>query len=179
MSSGAETLERQRQLVEPGDVIVVCGLPGVGKSTVSRAIAEVVDGEVFRTDVVRKDVVDDPQYTPAEKRRVYEELFDRAREHAESGRDVVLDGTYKRRTFRDRANELAEDLGSSFELVTVECDEAVVERRIREREDDASEADFDVYLQYKDEFEPIRRTHRSIDNSGDLEQTHRQVRRQF
>ncbi|NIS34441.1 MAG: AAA family ATPase, partial [Actinobacteria bacterium] len=87
-----------------------CGLPGVGKSTVSKAIAEAVDGEVLRTDVVRQEIVENPVYTAEEKRRVYEELFDRARDHLQGGRTVVLDGTYRRRTYRDRARELAADL---------------------------------------------------------------------
>lgn len=194
MSSGPDVLERERQVAddvaeEPpagrqpaeqaGDVIVVCGLPGVGKSTVSRAIADAVDGEVLRTDVIRQELVENPVYTAEEKRRVYEALFDRARDHAEAGRDVVLDGTYRRRAYRDRARDLADDLGADFRLVAVECDEDVVERRLGQREDDASEADFEVYREYRDSFEPLDGDHATVDNSGDLAATRRQVQRLF
>lgn len=179
MSTGTDALEEPRQVTEPGDVIVVCGLPGVGKSTVSRAIAEAVDGEVLRTDVIRQELVENPVYTAKEKRRVYEALFDRARDLTESGRTVVLDGTYRRQTYRDRAWELADELGANFEIVAVECDEPVVERRISERENDASEADFAVYRQYRDSFDPLEADHETVDNSGDLATTRQQVAELF
>lgn len=175
MSSGPDVLERQRDVAEPGDVIVVCGLPGVGKTTVARAVADVVGARVVRTDVVRQEVVENPVYTAEEKRRVYDAVFERALDHVEAGRTVVLDGTYRRRGYRDRARALAEALGAGFRLVAVECDETVVERRIDAREDDASEADFAVYQQYRDSFDPIERDHETVDNSGDLASTRRQV----
>ncbi|MFB6373868.1 MAG: iron-sulfur cluster assembly protein, partial [Bradymonadaceae bacterium] len=47
-----------------GNVLAVAsGKGGVGKSTVARAIAEAVDGEVLRTDVIRQEIVDNPVYT--------------------------------------------------------------------------------------------------------------------
>jgi predicted kinase len=179
MSSGQDVLEPQRAVAEPGDVIVVCGLPGVGKSTVSRAIADRLDATVLRTDVIRREIVDNPVYTAEEKRRVYDELFERAGEYAAAGHPVVLDGTYRRREYRDRAGDLADALGAAFHLVTVQCDEATVERRIAEREHDASEADFEVYRQYRDSFEPLERDHATIDTSGDLDATRRQVPQLF
>ncbi|MDZ7701575.1 MAG: AAA family ATPase [Halobacteriales archaeon] len=179
MASRGDAIQEQRQVVETGDVVVVCGLPGVGKSTVSRAIADAVDGVVLRTDVIRQEIVENPVYTAAEKRRVYDELFERAREHAGEGRTVVLDGTYRRRTYRDRARDLAAELDTGFDLVNVRCDEAVVEDRIAAREDDASEADFAVYEQYRDSFEPFVGDHLTVDNSGDLETTRRQVAQLF
>jgi predicted kinase len=179
MASRQEPIQEPQPTADTGEIIVVCGLPGVGKSTVARAIADAVDGEVLRTDVIRQQIVENPVYTAEEKRRVYEELFERARKHLTDGRSVVLDGTYRRRTYRDRARELAADLDTGFELVAVQCDEPVVERRIAEREDDASEADIEVYHQYRDSFEPFVGDHLTIDNSGDLETTQRQVARLF
>lgn len=179
MASGPDTLQQPRQRAETGDVIVVCGLPGVGKSTVAEAIAEAVDGAVLRTDVIRQELVENPVYTVAEKRRVYDALFQRARDHLTDGRPAVLDGTYRRRTYRDRARDLAAELDTGFELVAVVCDESVVERRIAEREDDASEADFAVYEQYRDSFDPFVGDHLTIDNSSDFETTRRQVAQLF
>lgn len=179
MASRQDVVQEQRQRAETGDVIVVCGLPGVGKSTVSKAIADAVDGEVLRTDVIRQEIVENPVYTAEEKRRVYDALFERAREHLTDGRTVVLDGTYRRRTYRDRARDLAADLDTGFDLVSVQCDESVVEHRIAERENDASEADFEVYRQYRDSFEPFVGDHLTIDNSGDFQTTRRQVAQLF
>ncbi|PSQ47007.1 kinase, partial [Halobacteriales archaeon SW_6_65_15] len=65
---------------ESPQLIVVCGLPGVGKTTVAEAIAERVDGRLLRTDVIRKEIISDPDYTAEESRMVYGELFERARQ---------------------------------------------------------------------------------------------------
>jgi len=160
-------------------VVVVCGLPGVGKTTVAEDVAERVDGRLLRTDVVRKELFPDPEYTAAEARRVYAEMFERARETIERGRNVVLDGTFRDERDRDRAAELSESLDAEFRLVKVECAESVVRERIRQREDDASDADFDVYAMYRDRFDPISGDHVTVDNSDGIEETAEQVAEVF
>jgi len=160
-------------------VVVVCGLPGVGKTTVAEDVADRVDGRVVRTDVVRKDLFPDPEYTPEESRQVYAELFDRARETVERGQSVVLDGTFKDADLRDRAVELSESLDAEFRLVKVECAEDVVRERIRSREGDESDADFDVHAMFRDRFDPIAADHVTVDNSDDIADTTRQVDERF
>ncbi|MCF2241345.1 AAA family ATPase, partial [Halobacterium salinarum] len=44
-------------------LVVVCGLPGTGKTTVSGHAAETLDAELLRTDVVRTDLFPEPDYT--------------------------------------------------------------------------------------------------------------------
>lgn len=155
-------------------LVVVCGLPGVGKSTVARAIADRLDADVLRTDVVRKELFEAPEYTSDETRAVYDELLARARERLDDGRAVVLDATFKTRTRRHDARELAADIGAEFRLVYVDCDSEVVERRIAAR-DDVSDADFEIHLQFKDRFEPVEMDHERIDNSGSERETVEQV----
>jgi predicted kinase len=158
---------------------VVCGLPGAGKTTVAERAVELLDAELFRTDVVRKDIFTDPDYTTPEMRTVYDAMFDRATETLRDGESVVLDGTFKRRDLRERARHTASDLGVPFTLVKVDCEEGVVEQRIRERSDDASDADFEIHRQYREEFETVTGEHARIDNSGTLEETLAQVRDTF
>lgn len=158
-------------------LVAVCGLPGVGKTTVAERVAERVDGRLLRTDVVRKDLYPDPEYTEAESRRVYGELFDRARTTLEDGGSVVLDATFRRE--RERARSLAATTEAGFSLVRVECGEAGVRQRIAEREDDESDADFEVYATYRERFDPISVDHVTVDNSGTLEATYRQVDDRF
>jgi hypothetical protein len=137
-------------------------------------VAAHVDGEVLRTDVVRKELFADPAYTDAETEAVYAELIERARERVAAGRAVVLDATFADARFRADAREMAERAAGSFDLVAVECDEAVVERRI-ERRDGISDADFEVYRHFKSVFDRIETDHVVVDNSGDEAETFAQV----
>ena len=152
-------------------LVVVCGLPGAGKSTVSRRVAERLDGHLVRTDVVRKELFPEPSYTSVESRATYDEVLARARTRVEAGDPVVLDGTFRRRTLRNRVAAVADDADVPLRLVRVACEESVVRERLAARVDDESDADVAVYELLKAEFEPIRRSHSVVDNSGSLDAT--------
>ncbi len=152
-------------------LLIVCGLPGAGKTTVAETVADRVGGRLLRTDVVRKDLFPDPDYTEAEKQAVYDELLTRGRDAVQAGETAVLDGTFKEAEFRDRAVELADELDVSLELVKVECEESVARRRISERTDDESDADPELHSRFRDLFEPIEVDHVVVDNSGELSET--------
>jgi predicted kinase len=159
-------------------LVVVCGLPGVGKSTVSAAFADRLDATRLRTDVVRRDLAEDPGYSDAERERVYAELFARAADRFAAGeRAVVLDGTFVRRADRDRAVAVARGAGAGSTFVHVDCAVDVVRERMAVREDDASDADFAVHREYRESgaFDPLERDHVTVDNSGSLAATRRQV----
>lgn len=155
--------------------MVVCGLPGAGKTTVAEEIVDRTGAELLRTDVVRKDVVPDPDYTEAETRRVYGELFDRAAAAVAARGAAVLDGTFREERYRRAARETAADLGATFDLVKVECSEEVVRERIAAREGDASDADFAVHELLREEFEAVDAPDLTVDNSGALPETRQQV----
>ena len=160
-------------------LVVVCGLPGVGKTTVARTITERTDGALFRTDVVRKELFPEPEYTDDETNVVYETLFQRAHDTVESGTTAVLDGTFTDRTRRNQALAVAEELDVGWTVVNVECAEDIVERRIRQRENDESDADFEIYLMYRDAFDPFEVDHVTVDNSDGLTETIGQIERYF
>jgi predicted kinase len=162
------------QRSETASLVVVCGYPGVGKTTVAETVADRLDGDLLRTDVVRKELVAEPEYTDEETAAVYGEILDRSRRRIEDGHSVVLDGTFFKRTFRQDASDLASEFGAEFEVVRVRCDQETVERRIRQR-NGISDADVEVYRMHRDIFEPIDRDHVTVDNSEDVEATKRQV----
>jgi predicted kinase len=159
--------------------VVVCGLPGVGKTTVAEDIAERLDGRLLRTDVIRKEILSDPDYTEEEARMVYHEMFDRASEIIEDGGSTVLDGTFKEEGYREHATALSETLDVEFRLVKVECAEDVVRERIEGREDDESDADFEIHTMYRDQFDPISMDHVTVDNSEGMAETTRQIDERF
>lgn len=149
-----------------GVIVVVCGLPGVGKTTVAEAAAARLDARLVRSDVVRKELFADPEYTDAEERMVYGALLDRGRRTAAAGEPAVLDATFHRADYRELASELAERQGVAFELVKVECPSETVEERMGAREGDESDADFGVHLLFRERYDPIALDHVVVDNSG-------------
>ena len=151
-------------------LVVVCGLPGVGKTTVAETVADRLDADLVRTDVVRKDLFPEPEYTAAESRRTYEAVFGRADALLSADGAAVLDGTFRRAARRERARAVARRHGAEFDLLRVACDERVAKRRIRAREGDASDADVEVYDLLRAEFEPANDP-LVVDNSGDLDAT--------
>ena len=157
-----------------GRLVVVCGLPGVGKTTVAERIADHVDGRIRRTDVIRKELFDDPEYTDAETEAVYTELLARARDDIDAGGAVVLDATFADSRFRTAARETAAEAAVEFDLVEVACDEGVVERRI-ERRDGISDADFEIHLHFKELFDEVATDHVVVDNSETQAETFAQV----
>jgi adenylylsulfate kinase len=95
-----------------GSVVLVTGLPSSGKSTfalqASAALRErgvaacVLDG-----DAVRQCLVPAPGYDETSRRDFYETFARLGAELARQGLVVLLAATAHRRTFRDRARELA------------------------------------------------------------------------
>ena len=165
-------------VTDAGTLVVVCGLPGVGKSTVARQVAERIDATVVRSDAVRKSLYADPTYSAEETASVYDALLSRAEDRLERGESVVLDATFADARFRTAAVELGVAAAAEHTLVCVECDQAVAERRIRER-DGISDADVDVYRQFADAFDPIKTEAVVVDNSGDERETATQVDAHF
>lgn len=156
-------------------LVIVCGLPGTGKTTVAQDVADRLDAVLLRTDVVRKEVFDRVVYTEEQMDATYREMFSRAEKLLRRGKPVVLDATFRKKDSRKLAQDLAQKLDVKFGLLKVECSDEVVRERIEARQDDESDADFETYRQFQKEVEPFELDHVRIDNSGELQQTREQV----
>lgn len=130
------------------------GLPGVGKSTVSEQFIDHLQTEHdiprhriirFRTDEIRKDIYDDPQYTTEETRHVYFELCHRVRRAIFDRMIVICDATFSNQQYREMLANMAYMFATSVTFFNVTCPEPVAKERIRERGDGVSDADTDVY----------------------------------
>ncbi|MBX6314066.1 MAG: AAA family ATPase [Isosphaeraceae bacterium] len=146
-------LERPER--RPG-LVLVGGLPGTGKSTLARALAERAGFEVIRSDVVRKELAaavrlsgpaafEEGIYTPAWTDRTYAACLDRAGAWLYEGRRVLVDATFRAESWRQRFLETARRWGVPGVLLVCQANPTVARRRLEARRDDASEATSAVY----------------------------------
>ena len=56
-------------------IVLVCGLPGVGKTSISHELAKLTRWTVLSTDKIRKELIPNPKYSPEEKRLIYDILM--------------------------------------------------------------------------------------------------------
>jgi uncharacterized protein len=139
-------------------LVLVGGLPGTGKSTVARALAEQLDAALLRSDELRKEMAGMDATTSAsapyrhglyardQVAGVYGELRDRARRLLELGVPVVIDASFTSAAERDLAAAVAAETSSS--LVQLHCvvplEVARARLAARPPESDASDATEEV-----------------------------------
>ena len=164
---------------------MVCGLPASGKSTLAKALAEVHDLHVIRSDVVRKNLFprcEDPGentgfesglYSAHATEATYKKSFSLAREMLKKGLRVIIDATFSRDIYRREALRLATD--SQARPVFVECrakDTLLAERlRGRETEPSISDARLSHLERFKQRFTPITRVAPAILITVDTKQS--------
>ena len=155
-------------------LVALYGLPGVGKSTVAEYVTDHLGAAQLRTDVIRKELFDEPVYSDEETEAVYRELHERADDQLAAGNSVVLDATFADADHREGARSVADHQGVAFRPVKVVCEQEIAERRIATR-DDVSDADVSVYHRFQSEFDPVDGEYAVVDNSGSKAETYRQV----
>lgn len=146
------------------NLYIVCGLPGVGKTTVAKKIARKTKSILLRTDVIRKEIRL-LGYTEKEKEQVYNEMFLRAQKLLRTGKNVVLDATFAKKKNRLAAKRTAARTGADFQTIEVVCPVRLVKKRLSKRTKDASQAGFKHYLEHKKFFEPIKEKHTVINTA--------------
>lgn len=143
-------------------LIIISGLPGTGKTSVAKEIAQEVDAVVLSTDELRKRVLKELGYTERKKKRVYEEMFRIAEDQLKKKKNIILDGTFFHKELREKAFSLGKKEKECVFLIKTECPEKVVKKRIQKRyknRKDYSEANYRVYKIIQSKFQPLRKKH--------------------
>ncbi len=143
-------------------LVLVSGLPGTGKSTLSRKLADTAHFEVLRSDVVRKQIFTDAattdnsaaMYSVDNTQRVYDECWTRARRRLLAGGRIIVDATFQQDANRQSFLQLAIDCG--VRAIWLECTAPgdIIQQRLAARHGDASDADWSVYQFVQKQWQP-------------------------
>ncbi len=149
-------------------LVLTCGLPATGKSTVAQVIGTSLQALVLRSDVRRKQLTGrDPTvsaaapfeqgiYHPDVTQRTYAALLEETSQALAQGRTVVIDASFSKAQHRRPFSNLAASAGVAFVLVHVSVPPQVAARRLAARaaQPDASDADPVVYEAMRTRLEP-------------------------
>jgi len=151
--------------LEPGMLLITCGLPGTWKTETSEEISKIKGYPILRSDLIRlevlkgQDVFDEKVASDMSKRvSVYDEMFRRAEGLVQKGKGVILDATFVTQELRRRAAEIAAKHNMTFVILQTHCSEDVSIARIlrRTKEDYESNAlTKEAYYNNKKKFEPV------------------------
>ncbi|WP_369228310.1 AAA family ATPase [Streptomyces sp. R39] len=133
-------------------LVLVGGLPGSGKSTLSGALADRLGVTLLSSDRIRKELAGIPAgqsaaagygeglYTPEWTARTYAALLDRAAALMSLGESVVLDATWSDAGQRDAAVRVAERVSADLTALHCQVPVEVSEARLGTRAPGASDA---------------------------------------
>jgi adenylylsulfate kinase len=116
--------------------IWITGLPGSGKSTISKELAKKIDAKILRLDEFRSKLVSNPRFTDEERTFVYTKLAEKGAKLSERN-NVIFDATDNLNIGRKKAKQLIKN----FFVVQIECHINICEKREKKRTDKAGVQD--------------------------------------
>jgi predicted kinase len=150
-------------------IVIVCGFPGVGKTTFAKKLAPLINSTILSTYKIRKDLITSPTYKKKERKLIYDIMILLAKYLHSSGTNCILDATFNR---EDSRIEVKKKLGvqdNQFFVIECTCPENIIINRLKNRKNDYSDADIEIYQKMKKIYEPIKGKHITIDTSLDPE----------
>ena len=154
-------------------LVVICGLPGTGKSFLARKIAGRMPAVIVESDFVRKTLFAQPTYAGAESVWVHRIAHVTIERLLKSGHRVIYDATNLSEWFREKTYHIADRAGAGLVVVVTVAPERVARERLLKRfqardPDDLSDATVAVYERFKRRVEPVRHPHIVVDTSRDI-----------
>ncbi len=167
------TVARQSIQSNLTGIVLMHGVSGSGKTTISQALLESIGAVRVRSDVERKrlfNIGTRTRSTDEEQSRLYgqratEETYQRLLELTkilvESGYPVILDATFLQERYRTNFQRLAEERRLPFVIVDIHASQSVIAKRVTSRltkGHDASDADVQVVLKQEQRRDPLTKS---------------------
>jgi len=124
---------------------IMIGISGSGKSYLARLLASETGAALFSSDITRKRLLGLPltatasqaAYSREQTAKTYAAMLDTAEDELRQGHPVILDATFLTASQRSLPLRLAQTLDVPFAAVWCQAGDAVIDRRLQEREIDA------------------------------------------
>jgi len=161
-------------------IVIMAGLPGTGKSTLARALAERTSGAVLDKDEIRPALFapNDIEYS-TEQDDFCMEIMLRTAGYLlgkNPSRLVFLDGRpFSRRYQLERVIEYAKSVGQDWRIVECVCSDETARKRLEEQQHPAGNRGFALYLRVKARFEKITLPKTVVNTEQPLEECVREA----
>lgn len=155
-----------------GSLLIMVGLPGVGKSHLVAHLQQIVPCVVVSTDGIRLFIRETPTYTAAEVMYMYEICYSVIDRRLRKGQRVIFDGSNYLQARRQRALSIAARHNAPAAVVHVQAAEEVTRARLQRRMSsprkghDLSDAGWSVYQWMVEAQEPIAVPHFVADTTS-------------
>lgn len=161
-----QALGKMEQPAKKPCLVLLGGLPGTGKSSLAKPLAEREGFLVFSSDAVRKELTDQPFeshpgtayekgiYKPEWTEKTYDTLLLRAGEALRQGKRVLVDASFSRENWRERFENLAKSRGIPFLFFVCIINHETAGKRLSENRHFGSDADMDIYHKMAGRWDP-------------------------
>jgi predicted kinase len=131
--------------VKDYDAVVMCGLPGSGKSYWAGKLAKELGAEMFSSDQIREQMFGTTRFSSAgdeiimpQSDQAYEFMYKKAAELIKQGKKVVIDAT-NLKPKRTECIKLLLQATKKVVMVVVDTDRKVIEKRMQARKEMTNE----------------------------------------
>jgi len=154
-------------------------LPGVGKSTLAKNLAPMINATILSSDKIRKELFPNPTYSPFEQKLVYDVMIILARYLNEARCNCILDATFNREYSRIEIRKKLQLNDREFQIIECFCPEEVVVSRLKSRKDDYSDATIEIYQKMKKIYEPVRVDRIIVDTTLDPQENSHRIKEEI
>jgi len=172
---------------------VICGMPATGKSSISKALAEILEVEPIQSDMVRKKLFGlkpherggklfgEKIYSSSAGSMTYEKIFDSVKEKIATSSSIIVDATFSEEKDREKLMALA--MENRIKPLFIECtaEEDLIKERLLRRQftPSLSDARLDNFKELKaryQKFSPDKRVrHIMVDTAFPLDKCIHQI----
>ena len=167
---------------QSGQIILMAGLSGSGKTTKAKTIAPALNAIHIRSDAVRKHLAGIPleQKAPEDiysndwTKKTYARLLELGILLAKQGFTIILDATYNRQKWREQVIQETNQHSLPLSIIYCHAPKEVLQKRLASRESDISDATPELIFQQT--FEPftsreehyVNKGNQLVENIGEL-----------